>query len=276
MSLYDNSKPALGAVYPINAVATQWQYLEPLIDPEKLKTSFLLGLPLQFRDPLTGVTTRINDEILKEYIARAVSVVETELQTQITPIQVDEKHAFDKRLYESYGYFRTHYRPVSSIEKLTIRLSNGDNIFEVPAEWIDVGYLQIGQINIIPLVPAYTNSVNNNTTPGGAVFFNMMTNSYWISSFWCITYTAGFVDMKIPVIFNELIGCVAAMDVLSQLGAMLARTTSSSLSVDGLSQSMSGPGPQLYALRIQQLEDKKQKLIKKLKKMFRTIDSTNF
>lgn len=268
MSDYTNSKAPTGAIYPIDALASSWDYLEPLITPESLRINFLFGLPLiSFKNPLTNEFAEIKDEDLKQIIIRAVSLAETELQVQIMPIQVTERHAYDQRLYQAFGYFRTNYRPVSSIEDLTIRTSNGDDIFRLPAEWIETGNLPVGQINIVPLYPAFTNSATS-TAPAGAVFLSLLKNAYWIPAFWNITYTAGFKDGQLPRIINELIGTIAAMEVLSMLAATAARTNGMSLSIDGLSQSFSTPGPQLYKIRIDELKDKKEMIVRKIRKMF--------
>jgi hypothetical protein len=72
---------------------------------------------------------------------------------------------------------------------------------------------------------------------------------------------------QVPVPVNELIGCLAAIDVLSAI-APSNIYNSQTLSQDGISQSSSGVGPRIYELRIQELEVKRDTLIKKLKGIF--------
>lgn len=52
------------------------------------------------------------------------------------------------------------------------------------------------------------------------------------------------------------------------LAATYARTNSHSLGIDGLSQSVSTPGPQIFKIRLEELEKKKTALTKKIKAIF--------
>jgi len=76
---------------------------------------------------------------------------------------------------------------------------------------------------------------------------------------------AGFRDFLVPDFVNDLIGLTAAIEILSQLGATYAWMTGGSLGIDGLSQSSSGPGPQVFATRIGELKERQAKLMKKFR-----------
>jgi hypothetical protein len=69
------------------------------------------------------------------------------------------------------------------------------------------------------------------------------------------------------VIVNELIGVIAAMDVLSPLAAT-KQTTSHNLSADGLGQGVSTPGPQIYKIRMEELDIQRQQILLSLKTMY--------
>jgi hypothetical protein len=69
----------------------------------------------------------------------------------------------------------------------------------------------------------------------------------------------------IPVPVNDLIGYYAAIEILSMLAATYARSTSQSLSIDSFSQSAGGPGPQLFAKRMEELMALRDALKKKIK-----------
>jgi hypothetical protein len=90
----------------------------------------------------------------------------------------------------------------------------------------------------------------------------------FVPLFWTVEYTAGFPDGLVPKIANELIACVAAMDVLRQLGATHAMVTSSSLGLDGWSQNTSSPGPNIYEPAIAALKEKRDQIKGRLKAMF--------
>lgn len=287
MPIYTGSKPAgagqlnadgtvakQGTQYPINANAAAWGRLEPLLTPEQLKSRFLKGIPmvLKIRDPDTKEFIRITDDELKDYIEQAVSTAEEETSTIIMPTQFHEKLPFHKMDYEQFGYFRLARRPVASIEDLTVELADKSDVFVFPVEWVETANLIKGQINIIPLafqgVQGGTGIIGGGITAGGgtAVFFNALWNRPWVAALFGVSYTAGWKDGLLPKPVNELIGTIAAMRVLSMIAAALAQTTSTSLGLDGMSQSVSTPGPQRYQLRMEELKADRALFVKKIKK----------
>jgi hypothetical protein len=78
---------------------------------------------------------------------------------------------------------------------------------------------------------------------------------------------AGFDEGKLPKVMNEIIGMSAAIDVLSMLSTT-NKSNSHSLGIDGMSQSISGQGPQVYDGRIKQLEEQRRLLMNKVKSLF--------
>lgn len=267
---YSNSKPGLGAIYLDHAIdSVLFARTEPLMTPELLKQRFLFGIPLEspFLDPVTRKRPVLTDAALKDYIIRAVNVVEFETGMVIFPTQFAEKYPYDKAEYESFGYFRLEHRPICSIESLTITFADNHDLFEIPPDWIETAYLIRGQVNIIPLSLSVSGGGGiPNGSPGmGAVFLSMMQRTAWVPAYWKLVYTAGFPNGQIPYVVNELIGIVAAMDILSQLAAVNARTTSTSLGIDGLSQAVGTPGPNLYTVRLQDLKLRRDDLVARLK-----------
>lgn len=279
MADYSDSKKT-GALYPSNAAQTVLGRLEPLLTPEQLKSRFLKGISmvLKIKNPETGQPFTITDDELKDYIQKAADRAENETGLTLFPTKYKEKLPFQKQDYEQFGYFQLPNRPIASIDALTVRLSDGSDVFVFPLEWIEVANLIWGQLNILPLafegIQGGTGIVGGATAsnPGGgtAVFFNSLWNRPWVSALFGVEYTTGFPDGLLPEYVNELIGTIAAMRVLSQIAAAYAGSTSVSLGLDGMSQSIGTPGPQRYQVRMQELADDKKVMIKKLKKLFGT------
>lgn len=267
MADYTKTKTGIGGVFPDNALETTWNRLEPLVTPEKVKARHLFGIPLvsAMKDPLSGKAQVYTDDMIRDTIDRAVSMVEEEVGIDIFPTQQNEKQAFDRNEYESFGYFRLHRRPIASIEKLSITPPSGGDIYVIPLEWVETAYMHRGQINLIPLGNSIAYGTPADVGSGGALFLNVLGNQPWIPAFWQVTYTSGYPDGLVPKYVNELIGTVAAMEVLSSLAATYAKSTSHSLGIDGLSQSVSTPGPQLFKVRYEELQEKQKKLVKKLR-----------
>lgn len=267
MADYSRSKSGPGRQFPDDAQQNSWLSTEPLVTPEQVKNRFLFGIPLvsKMKDPITGAHQVFTDDMIKDTIDRAVALAEAETGLNIFPLQVSEKQPFDRNEYEAFGFFKTRKRPVASIEKLSITPPSGSDIYTIPQEWIETAYLPKGQVNLIPLGNAIAYGQPAEVGSGGALFLNVLGNQPWIPAFWQLTYTVGFPDGELPKFVNELIGTIAGMEVLSPLAATWGANSSHSLGIDGLSQSISTPGPQIFKLRYDDLEKKKDKLVKKLK-----------
>jgi len=260
-----------GKTYPENAVASPWGRLEPLLTTDQLVSRFLFGIPLvsRMKDPRTNKPMVITDDMLKDYIRLALDTAEAECAIDIMPVKYSEKFAFDKAEYDQFGFFKCTHKPVYSVDLLSVRPSDNQDVFIVPLEWVETAFLTYGQINIIPLTLAITsNGITNSQTGGGAVFLNILGQKPWVPAFWGIEYTTGFQNGQVPVIVNDLIGTIAAQRVLSMLAATYARSNSTSLSIDGMSQSISTPGPQVFKVRLDELAEQRKLLTNKVKKLF--------
>jgi hypothetical protein len=279
MAIYTGSKPGIGATFPENAIASELQRLEPILGPDELTTRHLWGIPLvsQMVDPRTRKLIELTPEQVKDIIEGAVAQAESELNICISPVQFREKHAFDRNLYEAYGFVKTLQRPILSLEKLSVTPANGGDVYLVPLEWVENAYYPRGQINIIPMTAAFIQGGYVPTgSAGGAFFLAIMGNRQWLPAYWQLEYTCGYKDGMVPRILNEYIGTIAAIEILSQLAATFARSQSHSLGIDGLSQSVSTPGPQIFKIRIDELKEKRGKLAKQIKRLYgRNIFSSN-
>ncbi len=255
---------------PMGAVDSSWNRLEPLVTAAQLRDTHLLWLPLVsgMTDPNTGKRIVATDDQINGIIIQAVTLAEAETGLQIFPTQHQEKLAFDRFEFNSMGYFKLKNRPVSSIQALQVVPANGIAIYNVPLDWIETANMGMGQINLIPINIAATGIGTTYAPPaqtgGGAFFLSVLGQQAWVPAFWLATYTTGFPDGKIPRMVNQYIGTIAAIELLSQLAATYAKSTSHSQSLDGVSQSISTPGPTLYQTRITDLTEKRKMLKGKL------------
>jgi len=270
---YTNTKPGIGDQFPQGGKETTWQRTEPLISPEKLKNRHLWGLSLVsgVKDPVTQKAAVMMPDMIADYIDQAVSTVEIETGLMLFSTEVEVKLPFDRQEYQSWGYLRLPHRPVASVEKITISPSSNFDVFNVPLDWVETGQLHHGQLNLAPLTIALTgNQSGVITTAGGPALIAILNNQQWVSSYWKLNYTVGFKDAMLPKPINDLIGITAAIDILSMLAATNSKSSSGSLSIDGMSQSQSNPGPDIYKPRLEDLEKKKDVLIRKLRALYGT------
>lgn len=269
MADYSESKRGVGALEPTHAVATSsFDRLEPLITAERVRREFCFGIDLvsQIKSSTTGKRDVMDNVLLGEIVLRAVSNVETDTGMDLFPVQRKEKHPFDRAAYDALGYFKLEHRPAYSVEQMAVVPANNVDVYKVPLDWIETAYLEKGQVNIVPLTIAFQNGgFIPSQSMGGAMFLSILSQKHWIPAFWQITYTSGYPDGLLPRQVNTLVGIYAAMDILSQIAATNAMSTSHSLGFDGMSQSVSTPGPSVFKERLADLEKQKMAIMMKLK-----------
>lgn len=255
------------AMYPVHAEQTSGllKRSEPPLTPEQLVSRYLKGIPLTF-----DKEAFFSPEDLKDQLNLATNEAELLLGRNITRERFKEKVPFDYSLYRSYIHVRAEHGPIVSIQQLAIVSADNHNIFEIPPDWIETTNFSKQLINVIPLLAAYgVNSVQGAVGNAGIAFLTVIDGLNWVPAYWQIRYDAGLatIEGRFPVPVNDLIGCVAAINILSIM-ATLNITTSQSLSQDGISQSSSSLGPRIYQLRIEELTKRRDELTRKLKSIF--------
>lgn len=269
---YTNSKQATGVAYPENKIDSDFSRLEPLLTPEQLISRYLFGIPLVsfLVNPITGKHDVMTKDMLQDYIIRAVSKAEVLTGIDIFPVKYSEKVAFDRNLYLSFGYIQSTHKPIQSVDKLSVLPSNGVDVYIIAPEWIEPARFHRGQINIIPIQVGFQGGsyipVDSNGM-GGAYFLSILSGFNFIPSFWGLDYTTGFQDGAIPKFVNELIGCIAAMDILGMLMTTY-RTSGHSLNLDGGGQSVSYNVLPVFQARIELLTQQRNEYIGKMKSLF--------
>jgi len=281
MADYSETKEIQGSICPTNSVETVWGRLEPLIDVKLLRNNYLFGIPLVSRMPTLDqngnrIYQEMDDEYLANQIHRAISSVETDLGIIIMPTQIKERHPFDRNPYLNGGLFTLKKRPMASLEKVEVSSPDKQTLWQIPLEWVDMGYAHLSMLTIVPFSlgsSSYTVTplpVNQANPASANTLFWIQGTQYmnWVSGYWNVTYTVGFKDGLLPVFVNDYIGNWVTVEVLSLLAATYATTTSHSLSMDGMSQSVSALGPQLFDGRIQRAMEEMAKVRDKIRKMF--------
>jgi hypothetical protein len=255
------------AVYPVHAQQTSnlLTRCEPMLDVDRFKAQFLRGINLVFPNG-----DKFTNEDLKIKLNWAMNEAELMMGVTITREAFQHKVAFDYSLYKSYIHVMSEKGPIISLESLAIVSADNNAIFNIPPTWIECTNFAKRLINVIPLLAAYgVNQVSGAVGNAGIAFLTVMDGLSFVPAYWQINYTAGLstVEGQVPSPVNELIGCIAAISVLSEIAATF-RFNSQSQSQDGISQSSSGPGPLIYNKRILDLETKRDRLCSKLKGIF--------
>lgn len=280
MSDYNTRKPNSHGMYPVDHEAlpqnstntgSGFTRVEKWITPERLKQEWLFGIPL-----VSLVTKQeLSDETIKNIIAKAASRVELECNIDVFPVVRVVRQPYDRvKMTQGFNQIDVGVRQIRELLEVSIRSSNSYNIqqgteyqqgtdqlegsilYKFPLEWIDPSLMRKGILHFVPL-----QSAANGLVPGGLIggtsapLFQVLTQLSNIPGYFFIRYASGWEENSIPSIVNDLIGIYAAMDILSMLGPT-NKWNSQSIGIDGASQGVSGPGNQIYALRMQELATK--------------------
>lgn len=263
--------------------------VEKLITPKMLQSRFFKGLPMT--SPLTG--EKITSSDMKDAINRAINIIETETRADIIPTIKRHRLPFDSNLYSNFIHLEIPLKPIQKVIRVTIsaasyiaqgglssnpnenpfnppetnptKYPNGDVLYTIPNEWIDMANAVRGVLNVNPFSPAFT-AIGIATTPSASPLTAFLGQLGFVPGFWnveCIT-GLGSEDGNMPVFVNEAIGAKAAILLLDNL-IPLYQVASQSLGADGLSQSVSNLAYQLLKQKRDDLEIKYKEYVKVIK-----------
>lgn len=264
---FATNKQFASAGYPVHATRTSGLVTrcEPVLTPKLLVSRYLKGIPLAFPNG-----DHFTAEDLKDQIILATNELELLCRITVNREQFTDKVPFDSSLYRSFIYLKTEQNPVLAVQSVSIVSSDGYKIFEIPSSWLEPSNFSKGIINVVPILGAYSVSTGGGVGAyGGIPYLNIFQTLSFVPGFWQIVYQTGTskIEGQYPVIVNDAIGVIAAINILNIITTMFL-TTSQSLSRDGISQSSSGPGPRMYLPYIENLEKRKDDLVKKIKTAF--------
>jgi hypothetical protein len=246
------------AVFPswnIAQDADMDRYL-PLPDVETMKRRSLFGIPL--RSFLTGQT--VDDQTISDYIAQSISEIEHTLDLYITPVQFAERQDYSREMqFWSFGYTKMNHSPILNVNKYQLTFNNGIGIpgslplVDVPLEFVHV-QPQEGTVQLVPAQGVTISGFIVSIYSGlGYHAFNSQAITNWPGALY-IEYTAGFEKDKVPALLVSLIENLAAYKFLSSMGPVLFPYNSTSIGIDGTSQSVGTLGPNFLATRLADLE----------------------
>jgi hypothetical protein len=221
--------------------------------PNTLKSGALFGIPL--RSFLTGDT--VSDEAIQRYIDESISEIEHTLDLYITPIEFTERCDYNAHLmFWSFGYVKVSHGPILDVSSYQLTFNNGSPtppLIDVPLEFIFVQPME----QTVQLVPATGTTISGFvTTLYSGVGFHAM-NAGGITN-WPgalqIRYRAGFENGKVPAVISGLVENMAAYKMLSVMGPVLFPYNSTSIGIDGTSQSVGTLGPAFLQSRLKDLQ----------------------
>jgi hypothetical protein len=229
------SANVLGAKEGIILNNKQKRNVGPLINVKILQENYLYGIDLTDRDgnPMTPETYQLA-------LDNATSWLEHKLDIHIYPYLVTEDKDYRLNDYMDWGYLYLNEYPVMQfiqMEMVYFRDINGvpETIQVIPNNWIRLQ----NNDGIVRLIPNARFPATLQVDQSGN-FFPEVLRSNLVPHLWRLTYLAGFDDGAIPMIINQAIGLLAAIQLMAVAGTSVfgAGIASTSLAIDGLSQNI--------------------------------------
>ncbi len=232
---------------------TSWNAFQPgkyalLYSAEEFKEEWLIGIPL--------CNIKLSDNVIQQKLIEAQDYVESFLSLKLFRQIMFEDQDFQLEQYISWGFIMTNWQinaPISLVGRY-----NEQTVMNYPFEWLSIkrgnDQLDFNNLYIVPNGQS-SSAVDFLYASFSQVMFNGIKR---IPNFWHVKYVTGFDD--IPPEIMRLIGLLASIDILpmielSLLGGQFG-LASSSLSIDGMSQSTSKMnGGNIFQNRIKQYRE---------------------
>lgn len=205
-----------------------------------------------------GVTTRaadgssIPDNVYLMYIQAAQAEVERYLGIKLVRQVVEEDHHYHGSDWNNWNVIQTSY-PVNSPVSLTGFYGKSNHI-TVPSNWL-ISKKSSDELfhRSVWLVPNGQGNLGQNTSFfGGVTPFTMIGGSVnsSVPDYWKLRYITGF--NKIPMDLFQVVGTLAACSIFNILGDLTGTLglSATSISLDGISQSVSASAFPGYKYRI--------------------------
>ncbi|HHA3594122.1 TPA: hypothetical protein ACODIZ_003649 [Salmonella enterica subsp. enterica serovar Newport] len=194
---------------------------------------------------------QLTDDYIWDKLRAAESEVAHTLRILLTPHQVfpddptqDEIDALDGMPYivetpydyspnmydrDKWGYFVTRNRPILSVQRLRFRLPSADSqFFDIPLDWLKLDE-KYGHVRLLP-------TTNASLVTSSLLGFTALTWQSIIPNMLNLTYQAGIRNAHED--YPELVDAIKKMAVVKIITDLFL-PQSGSISVDGLSESMS-------------------------------------
>lgn len=204
-----------------------------LLDAAFVKEVYLFGVSLKDDSGNT-----MSDSMIEFYIRSAQAWLEREINILLHPTNIlKETHDYIMQDYTNFFYVKCNYLPVRKVTSVSMKFPVSSDMITFDPKWLKVDSRN-GMINLVPTAGSFSTIMMGQ---GGSFLPLLYTSTLSIPAIIEIDYEAGFPAGEVPPDMLEVIGMKAAMGPLNIAGDLLggAGIASSSISLDGLSQSIS-------------------------------------
>lgn len=180
-------------------------------------------------------------EMFVQHMNSAIASIQRQLGITIPKTEIlQEAHDYIATDFVNWGFIKLNEKPIRKVSRITMNFAN--TVLEIPKEWIRFDK-NSGCIRLFPQA----------STPGSLAILadgTILGIGRWANApgVWRVDYEVGFEPDEIPPDLLECIQKVAAMNLLNVWGDLIlgAGIASSSVSLDGLSQSIGTTQSAMY------------------------------
>jgi len=245
---------------------------ELILSPEEMVALYFYGINTRSQDG-----TLLSMDIYETYIRSAQQEIERYLDILFKPTLVTEKVHYHRDDYVSgFPIIRVSkpvYKPLSLIGFI-----NGVEQIVYPRVWLSSrmtsDYYFERQIFVVPVTPGVVEGSGEVILSGITAQTGLHTFRN-IPNYWTVQYLSGYA--KIPYELMNVVGKLASIGIFNVLGDIAlgqAAVASYSLSIDGLSQSISTTNSaenSAYSARIKMYTEEVKKTLERVKSSYRGI-----
>jgi hypothetical protein len=242
-----------------------------VISPQELRRNYLYGITMN--SPFANkINLNFSDDDIEFHIRAAQREIENYLALKLKRQIVTETLQFDNDNWRHWGYIPTTFQVV-----YPLRLEgflNTTKTATYPMEWLSskqdsTDGLYFRQIYMV--ASGNTGAVTNSVIFAGLLPNLGYMNAGKIPNYWTPSYVTGFADNKVPYDILQSVGEMATISLLLIAGANIfgfPGLQSTSLSIDGLSQSLSS-NLNAFGQRITQMNEALQKRLANQRDQYR-------
>lgn len=221
-----------------------------VISPNELVDTYLFGIPL-----CSGSGFRYSTDSITRLIKAAQTTMENYLALKLFKQYMLEKVDFNHTEFQQWAYTKASYN-INSVYTFDGMLGE-QSVISYPQAWLSTRSINNrGVSRNVYIVPNGLANASSVYLGSSYTLYYYLGGAQTIPNYWRLGYVTGFD--KIPDDITFMIGKLAAIQMLLILGEIvggsgLVGMSSQSLSLDGLSQSVSkANGGSIFAQRIRQ------------------------
>ena len=227
----------------------------PLPTPEDIRMIALFGLKRLAPDAYA----EISDKLIQHHLTSAMGEMEMQHNLRLTPTETFVSVDYVSGMFaENYSGIPLRVWPATAITQFLFKFPHSQTSdpilqWEVPPNWVILRHNMLNVACDYGRFQITRSTSGNSGMPPLAGMMGFMSGNYRPSAIE-VRYLAGFTADKVPATVCDWIVTLASIRLLTNVIPLLFPFSSSSVTIDGVTQSSSINAAALLTQRLQQLE----------------------